>query len=69
MSKNQVLAFPGAEADGMTLRDYFASKALQGIIAKYGNKPPYNGEDEDETDEFARWAYEIADYMLEWRKA
>jgi hypothetical protein len=68
MSKNQVLAFPSAEADGMTLRDYFASKALQGIIAKYGNQPPYLCENEEESDEFARWAYEIADFMMDWRK-
>ena len=68
MSKNPVLAFPGEETDGMTLRDYFAAKAMQGIIAKYGNKHPYICEDEDENEVLARWAYGISDCMLVWRK-
>ena len=62
-------AFPidaSASADrciytGMTLRDYFAAKALQGIMA-------CNGVYENEA-QLARWCYEQADAMLEARKA
>ena len=46
---------------GMTLRDYFAAKALQGIMA-------CNGVYENEA-QLARWCYEQADAMLEARKA
>ena len=52
-------AFPRGEiqtAPGMTLRDYFAAKAMQGIL--------FEGLDENQT---ARHAYEIADAMLEAR--
>jgi len=60
-------AFPlphGAEtivgAEGMTLRDYFAAKAMQGIVSDpdlaMGNL------------QIAEWAYKQADAMLEARK-
>ena len=70
-------AFPtthGGECNGMTLRDYFAAAALQGIIAKYGEKPPYMDEDISFSDcpgdsEASRWSYEIADAMLKAREA
>ena len=45
---------------GMTLRDYFAAKALQGVMA-------CNGVYEDEK-KLARWCYEQADAMLEARE-
>ena len=41
----------------MTLRDYFAAKAMQGIL--------FEGLDENQT---ARHAYEIADAMLKARE-
>lgn len=46
---------------GMTLRDYFAAKALAGMLAnpKWGEKLPA-GEEECA----AHWAYSFADYML-----
>lgn len=46
-------------SDGMTLRDYFAAKAMQGMLAcAYA----------DGTHEaFAKWAYEYADAMLKAR--
>lgn len=62
-------AFPGPYADeqgnievlwkqqGMTLRDYFAAKALQGMSAEI-----------DDEVRAARWCYEMADAMLEARK-
>ena len=55
-------AFPhsrlGSDADGMTLRDYFAAKAMQALITRIS----MSGEDQ------ARKAYEIADAMLKARQ-
>ena len=54
---------------GMTLRDYFAAKAMQGMFAN-----PEDGHDADlETydeyvKEISRCAYKMADAMLEARK-
>ena len=46
---------------GMSLRDYFAAAALQGLMAQV--KP------EDHWAEYrAKWSYEVADAMLERRK-
>ena len=45
-------------ADGMTLRDYFAAKVMQGLVT---------GKD-GWSDEWAGIAYKIADTMLEARK-
>ena len=56
-------AFPwnGLCSPGMTLRDYFAAKALQGgcssVDVECVNKPV-----------FAKWCYEMADAMLKARK-
>ena len=72
-------AFPsvvdGYIHDGMSLRDYFAAKAMQGIIIRFGEEPPYyilnTSEDsavENEIGaaeaEIARYSYEIADMMM-----
>ena len=63
-------AFPsvvdGYIQDGMTLRDYFAAKAMQGIIIRFGEEPPYilNTSDNDAEAETAKYAYEIADMMM-----
>lgn len=48
---------------GMTLRDYFAAKAMQGMLA---NQHPYQASDEHM---FARDAYVVADAMLKARSA
>jgi hypothetical protein len=64
---------PGIENpiyDGMSLRDYFAAKVIQGICAN----PDDIHVPEDETydqyvDEISRSAYKIADAMLKARKA
>lgn len=49
--------------NGMTLRDYFAAAALQGSIAASCNnsRDPY-------PDNAAKYAYQVADAMLEARK-
>ena len=50
---------------GMTLRDYFAAKAMQGFCAsEYGGVMPPSGSGENWQDATARTAYEIADAML-----
>ena len=49
-----------SDASGMTLRDYFAAKAMQGFSAASDmNGVPLN--------EVARQAYDVADAMLEAR--
>ena len=53
-------AFPVGNVNGMSLRDYFAAKALQGVMA-------CNGVYDDEK-KLARWCYEQADAMLEARE-
>jgi hypothetical protein len=47
---------------GMTLRDYFAAKALQGMFAS-GNLPK-----SVQDDELASVAYQVADAMLKARE-
>ena len=58
-------AFPhsrlGSDHDGMTLRDYFAAKAMQGFMADSFLQA--------EVDEFAARAYEMADAMLKARQS
>jgi hypothetical protein len=46
--------------EGMTLRDYFAAKAMQGLIDKYG----FSATDE----RLAADSYEMADAMLKARE-
>jgi hypothetical protein len=48
--------------DGMTLRDYFAAKAMQGFMANKSNPMHYQPEED------AQWAYMIADAMLKARQ-
>jgi hypothetical protein len=60
MNQDTLKAFPytGAGSDGMDLRDYFAAKAVQGLLASDTFAP---------VSEFVRKAYEIADAMMEER--
>jgi hypothetical protein len=54
--------FPYQEThDGLSMRDYFAAKALQGMLAETSLKATPK--------EFADQAYEIADAMLKAREA
>lgn len=56
-------AFPKSqwESEGMTLRDYFAAKAMQSYLS---------GDDRDSftCDEWARASYQVADAMLKARE-
>ena len=64
-------AFPTVSGQtGMDLRDYFAAKAMQSIVSKYGDDPPYlDLMDDDEPPELAiaLLAYHIADVMMKAR--
>jgi hypothetical protein len=53
----------GRVMHGMTLRDYFAAKAMQGFMANKSNPMHYQPEED------AQWAYMIADAMLKAREA
>lgn len=52
----------GAE-EGMTLRDYFAAKAMQGLVASAVHNEPIN------LHGAAEWSYNMADAMLKAREA
>lgn len=60
-------AFPhsrlGSDADGMTLRDYFAAKALMGMMASRNPNNPRFYPDDD-----AAYVYAVADAMLKARQ-
>jgi hypothetical protein len=60
-------AFPNVTNEkGMNLRDYFAAKAMQGMIT---NKGFINGKNADEDDaNGAKRAYKIADAMMKVRE-
>ncbi len=49
--------------EGMTLRDYFAAKAMQGLIHHFDF-----GTFRDDPKRLAMWAYDAADAMLEARR-
>ena len=51
----------GTPQNGMTLRDYFAAKAMQGMLSENsGIRYP--------TDELAKFAYKVADAMMKARE-
>ena len=69
-------AFPDRYRDGMTLRDYFAAKAMQGYISAKGWHPDFvfptdfNFDDgKRAADGVAVSAYKWADAMLKAREA
>jgi hypothetical protein len=53
----------GSPFQGMTLRDYFAAKAIQGFLAYAAHKGIYAPAD----DELASASYQLADAMLKHR--
>jgi hypothetical protein len=54
--------------EGMTLRDYFAAKAMQGLIARESTGA-FNFETHpDDPWRVAMWAYDVADQMLKVRE-
>jgi hypothetical protein len=62
---NNEKAFPNPhlrDDSGMTLRDYFAAKAMQGLLARIGNDKL------NVHDVLAQRTYQIADEMLKARE-
>ena len=56
-------------SNGMTLRDYFAAKAMQGLIARESTGA-FNFEAcPNDPWRVALWAYDVADQMLKAREA
>ncbi|VWD49610.1 hypothetical protein BLA17378_08621 [Burkholderia aenigmatica] len=53
-------------ASGMSLRDWFAGKAMQGFIAARANA--FSGTPDEFDDRIGSWAYETADAMLRARE-
>ena len=53
-------AFPNNRSEGMDLRDYFAAKAMQGLLSTVKDE-------EWQYDEVAAVAYEMADEMMKAR--
>jgi hypothetical protein len=67
---NNPPAFPIGSGDmrdptGMTLRDYFAAKAMQAVITGYATQNKVDSY----SDYWAGFAYEMADAMLKAREA
>lgn len=64
-------AFPQQDdasgSEGMTLRDYFAAKAMQGLMG--GDWSDHKGTNEELIGIWAWLAYEVADAMLKAREA
>lgn len=56
-------SYSGMMSEGVSIRDYFAAKALQGLLAQSGGNAM--GSD---LGLGAVWAYQMADAMLEARK-
>ena len=56
-------AFPSDKSFGMTLRDYFAAQAMQGMLAAC------TGWSDAEQERLARISYKMADEMLKRREA
>jgi hypothetical protein len=67
---NDIPAFPttlfehGGESNGMTLRDYFAAKAMQPFLDQLGCRA-----DQRWFDEVAEGSYKMADAMMKAREA
>lgn len=61
MSKDNVWAFPKGQSDysenrGMTLRDYFAAKAMQGLLSSPSDPASFEA--------VGVFAYKVADAMI-----
>jgi hypothetical protein len=54
---------PHGQDEGMTLRDYFAAKAMQGLLASLPSDTTLYDSN------VAKWSYEMADAMLKAREA
>lgn len=64
MAANGAIQFEGPQG-GLTMRDYFAAKAMQGFIQHSASKGIYAPPD----NELAEMSYDLADAMMEAREA
>jgi len=55
--------------DGMTLRDYFAAKVLQGVMSSLEMGIVFSKGDKPPSDEIVESCYAMADAMMKARKA
>lgn len=73
MSDKDLPAFPRDHRfdghNGMTLRDYFAAKAMQAVIATAPDGTTFGRGGIDTNLKYANASYAIADAMLEARKS
>jgi hypothetical protein len=60
--------FMGQKITGMTLRDYFAARAMQGLCARTDGQGFDFATFPKDPMRVALWAYDVADQMLEARK-
>lgn len=75
MSNNGGSAFPNANSDGMTLRDWFAGQALAGYMALRDERTFPNKSNDKDIEEWRAWLkkvdaeflYAMADAMLKAR--
>jgi hypothetical protein len=67
LKQNTESAFPTAMGEGMTLRDYFAAKAMQAIL--HANMRAAGGDGSVSFDLVAAAAYRMADAMIRARGA
>lgn len=70
---NNPLAFPSTDLQtvhfhGMTLRDYFAAKAMQGYISTFSSEDPCCNVD-DLKEDISEMSYKVADAMLKERES
>lgn len=73
MNKDNPPAFPivgqwGVSEQGMTLRDYFAAKAMQSFIERAPDQIGFGTNYPENNLNYSRAAYVMADAMLETRK-
>ena len=61
---DSITAFPvEGYCSGMSLRDYFAAKAMQGIMSRVDGCHPA-----DTKEDIGKWSYRVADAMLKARE-
>ena len=58
----------GWGSDGMTLRDYFAAKAMQAFLQTAPSGTTFGTHHNEMNDKYARASYSMADSMLKERK-
>ncbi|HHE4760456.1 TPA: hypothetical protein ACPETS_005039 [Enterobacter hormaechei] len=62
-------AFPNQGYEGLTIRDYFAAKAMASIVRRWDGHSFGGGPESPQYKELAEDAYYIADAMLRAREA